>query len=1550
MIRKLVKKISAWCLAVAMIVSSCVCVFAIPTATTGTAWYKLDVLQTVEYKSDRMLFNIKSVGIDTTLSLTFPSIGGVRLVNENPGYFNPTSNQTITYTRNLDGTISLDAGTGITARVNTIAYPWSIEILNSEGIQVTEIRGDRLWYGLLGSTIQYVSFESPLENDEAIYGMGERYNSFNRVGYRTTMYNRDCWSDGDDSYNNVPIFNSSKGYMIFYNSATYATADVGHTDANLLTYEARTNKLDLFYWAGTPLENLSDYTELTGRAMQVPKWAFRFMPGAATAGWESTGNSFGLLKSSLNGYADYGLDDFDAIFGEEAFRVADVGTTVYDYLNGKGIRLLAWTAPFQTVTIENALKFLPNASTDPKDYELPMFKTVSGAYSAVDTVDFSHPAAVDLIKANWGEDVRLGTRGLMLDYGEYIDLNTDVSYAGMNNYENHNFNSYFYAKAYYEAFNDMAGEGQWLNYMRSGTQGAQAYTTNFCGDQYSTWDGLRRAVNSVLSMSASGFSTMGADIGGHSGGASKELYDRWLQFVTFNPLMRAHGKEGAENPWAQGTMSIFLDHYWLRENLVNQIYSSSIEANKTGKPMVQSMAVAYPKNKDLITNQDQFLFTEDLLVAPVLSSGATTRSVTLPAGTWVDLRTGTNYAGGNTYTMAAPRQYIPVLIRSGAVMPVTVSSNDLKLFTSMEDDKKTEAFLMTAPNGSNTSTVYTDSDNSTTFTSTANGSSFIVSANKSQSTRVIILQGVKATAVKVNGTTLSKLSANPTGTSTKGYYVDGNLRTVIRVTSNWSNIQVTTDGSVDMGEIEDDTSSGGATELPAGTDVSYLDLANASDTVKNAIASDFDVYYSEVASNGSLAKVNFADHFEFDGQGLRHIPTETFTSNSDMWAKKSTNVTTLIYNKGQYKNFEMTVRVGGSITKTDSDPLNTGDWLSTEMLFGVQDPTKWNNEGGGYIAGAVFNLNQESVSYINRMTSGGTTSLSADTNALPYYYGAKHESTFTVRVENGTATFIYDKTDYGSHAYHTNVYTLPSNYTGGQIGLKFMSDRTRVYFIDIKALDSEESGETVTAESVDYGDLTSASSATQTNIKNDFDVYYSNTAKSGYLMENEFGTHFEFTSDGMVHKPTESLTTTTMTSNITTMIYNKAEYLDFELKTRVVGSSTTARMGVVFGVQDPHIWWTEPYGFKTTLTYNTANRSFAYIRYFDEDAGARKMIQGAKELGFKGFNTEFDYIVKLTGNTLTVTVDYTAWGGEVYSQTLVVPDSYEKGKVGLMFVPDTTQIKRLSIGVPDDGKTVVCMGDDTTALGYNSEGTTASIEDSYTTYLAAALGSGYSVYNYGVTDATANGALISSCKVGGVNSLYNKSLERKPEVVVINYGASDALPENWGVGNGTGITAKEYFKGELLSLAASYKQALPDAQIYIATSTASYVTDAVYLANLAQVVEAQKEVAAELGLTLIDLNAITTARESWFPDGEIPGAMANTYIADEIAYAITGTAYLGDLNDDGKTDNADIDYMNKLLLKAEGYKTNEKVDFDADGKIDIVDFVNLRKLIALRTK
>ncbi|MET9173951.1 TIM-barrel domain-containing protein [Streptomyces misionensis] len=212
-------------------------------------------------------------------------------------------------------------------------------------------------------------------------------------------------------------------------------------------------------------------------------------------------------------------------------------------------------------------------------------------------------------------------------------------------------------------------------------------TAHFTGDSTSSWATLKFEVGYTPGESAStGLSNVSHDIGGFNNdgtqakgaepGTTKlpdDLYARWVQLGTFQPVDRLHGNHADRLPWQYGPASDasaekFLN---LREDLVPYTYSLSEQANRTGTPVVRPTYVQYPESQDAYaTAGSEYFYGPDVLVAPVTTPGeSATTSVWFPAGSsWTDYFTGKTYAGGTTQKITTGLDSMPVFIKSGGIM------------------------------------------------------------------------------------------------------------------------------------------------------------------------------------------------------------------------------------------------------------------------------------------------------------------------------------------------------------------------------------------------------------------------------------------------------------------------------------------------------------------------------------------------------------------------------------------------------------------------------------------------------------------------------------------------------------------------------------------------------------------------------------------------------------------------------------------------------------------------------------------------------------------
>jgi alpha-glucosidase len=164
------------------------------------------------------------------------------------------------------------------------------------------------------------------------------------------------------------------------------------------------------------------------------------------------------------------------------------------------------------------------------------------------------------------------------------------------------------------------------------------------------------------------------DVGGFTGGASKELFGRWVSIGAFSPFFRIHSAVDTKEsePWSYGEKieAINKNYISLRYRLLPYFYSAFAEAHTTGMPVQRSLAIQHsflPKVYDS-RYQNQFYVGPSLMVCPVESTKDITRVLFPDANGWYDLYYDTYYKGGTEEFVASPIERLPVFVKAGSVL------------------------------------------------------------------------------------------------------------------------------------------------------------------------------------------------------------------------------------------------------------------------------------------------------------------------------------------------------------------------------------------------------------------------------------------------------------------------------------------------------------------------------------------------------------------------------------------------------------------------------------------------------------------------------------------------------------------------------------------------------------------------------------------------------------------------------------------------------------------------------------------------------------------
>jgi alpha-glucosidase len=219
---------------------------------------------------------------------------------------------------------------------------------------------------------------------------------------------------------------------------------------------------------------------------------------------------------------------------------------------------------------------------------------------------------------------------------------------------------------------------------RASFAGGQRYAAAWPGDNTSDWSSLRQSIATLLGLGLSGFPFVGCDIGGFVGAPDGELYARWLQAGVFFPFMRSHTEFGSpdKEPWSFGYRyeAINKRSIELRYELLPYIYNVMEQAGETGLPALRPLFLEYPDDEKVAGTDDEFMFGDDLLVAPVLHEGVTESDIYLPKGEWFDYWTGQKLTGGQTIQVPVTLDSIPMFVRGGGFIfrqPVVQSTGQM---------------------------------------------------------------------------------------------------------------------------------------------------------------------------------------------------------------------------------------------------------------------------------------------------------------------------------------------------------------------------------------------------------------------------------------------------------------------------------------------------------------------------------------------------------------------------------------------------------------------------------------------------------------------------------------------------------------------------------------------------------------------------------------------------------------------------------------------------------------------------------------------------------
>ena len=483
-----------------------------------------------------------------------------------------------------------------------------------------------------------------LTADEMIFGCGESATGLNKVGQKVNLFVTDPQGpETDQMYKPIPFFMSNRGYGMFMHTSAPVTCDFGATYIGLNKMFMGDENLDLFVFFGEPKDILDEYTDLVGKPGMPPLWSFGTWMSRITYFSEKEGYDV-AANIRKNKYPcdvihfDTGWFDVDwqcdYKFSENRFQNPQ---QMLKDLKSQGFHVCLWQLPY----------FTPKNRYFPELIKKDMYvKNGNGELPYEDVVlDFSNPETVKWYQDKLAGLLNIGVSAIKVDFGEAAPLN-GIYASGKSGWYEHNLYPVRYDMAVSEITKKLHNEN--IMWARAAWAGSQRYPLHWGGDAATTNTGMLGTLRAGLSFGLSGFSFWSHDMGGFVKSTPEDLYCRWLPFGFLTSHTRAHGAPPTE-PWlydSKRVQDVFRKSAEMKYRLMPYVYAQAKECTEKGLPMLRALFVEFPDDPGAWKVDDEYLFGSQILVAPLLESGITGRTVYLPEGKWIDYQTEKVYEGG----------------------------------------------------------------------------------------------------------------------------------------------------------------------------------------------------------------------------------------------------------------------------------------------------------------------------------------------------------------------------------------------------------------------------------------------------------------------------------------------------------------------------------------------------------------------------------------------------------------------------------------------------------------------------------------------------------------------------------------------------------------------------------------------------------------------------------------------------------------------------------------------------------------------------------------
>ncbi|MEO0557977.1 MAG: glycoside hydrolase family 31 protein [Bacteroidota bacterium] len=542
------------------------------------------------------------------------------------------------------------------------------------------------------------------------FGLGDKTFELDRKGRALTFWNSDTYAyapEQDPIYKSIPFLlgltpsasssDAWTGYGLFLDNTYRSNMDLGASSEDDWWFGSTDGELRYFVFApgsnGTDLKTpLGRYCDLTGHKPLPPRWAL----GYHQSRWNYHDEGYVRWIAHEHRRRNLPLDCIHLDIGHmDGYRVFTWNPDTFPDavalnrdLNEMGVR--------SVVIVDPGVKVDPDYFAYQEGKTRRLFCENPDGTDFTDTVwpgdvhwpDFSKPEArmwwghlhqrylASGVTGFWNdmnEPAILGGR----DFPDYVQFDYgDRGGKATDHLEAHNVYGLLMGRATYEGLRDVRPDERPFLLTRACFSGSQRYAAAWTGDNVSSWEHMLLSFQMCQSLSASGLAFCGPDIGGFAAQPSPELYARWMQMGVLYPFMRTHYSHEeieAQEPWAFGEEAedACRKALQLRYRLLPTIYSAFEACSRTGLPPMKALVLEHPDDPRTHTDcDDQTYLGDTLMAAPVMHEGARQRDVYFPSvdGGWYDFTSGRAIAGGQSHTVDAPFDHLPLFARAGGVV------------------------------------------------------------------------------------------------------------------------------------------------------------------------------------------------------------------------------------------------------------------------------------------------------------------------------------------------------------------------------------------------------------------------------------------------------------------------------------------------------------------------------------------------------------------------------------------------------------------------------------------------------------------------------------------------------------------------------------------------------------------------------------------------------------------------------------------------------------------------------------------------------------------